>query len=154
MTGENLTAQEIIAADTPQAEASFARLCDRMARALGAVINLVDPDVIVLGGGLSNIDALYTRIPQIWSAYIFSDVIETKLVKNAHGDASGVRGQPGYGRPTPIIIRDARRRHRLAFARQPLAVPLCRRHGPTNAAHRHPLQRLYRRRSSASTSGT
>ena len=101
VTGENLTAQEIIAADTPQAEASFARLCDRMARALGAVINLVDPDVIVLGGGLSNIDALYTRIPQIWSAYIFSDVIETKLVKNAHGDASGVRGAAWLWPPHP-----------------------------------------------------
>jgi predicted NBD/HSP70 family sugar kinase len=63
-----------------------------MARALGAVINLVDPEVIVLGGGLSNIDALYTRIPKIWDAYIFSDIIETRLVRNQHGDASGVRG--------------------------------------------------------------
>ena len=92
INGENLSAEEIIAADTPQAEASFERLCNRMARALGAVINLVDPEVIVLGGGLSNIDALYQRVPQIWSRYIFSDVIETRLVKNQHGDSSGVRG--------------------------------------------------------------
>ncbi len=92
ITGETLRAEEIIAADTPQAQASFDRLCDRMARALGAVINLVDPEVIVLGGGLSNVDALYQRLPQIWSRYIFSDVIETRLVKNQHGDSSGVRG--------------------------------------------------------------
>lgn len=92
ITGEKLTAQDIIAADTAAARASFDRLCDRMARALGAVINLVDPDIIVLGGGLSNVDALYDRIPDIWGAYIFSDVIETKLHKNRHGDAGGVRG--------------------------------------------------------------
>lgn len=92
VTGQNLTAEEIIAANTPEAEASFERLCDRLARALGAVINLVDPEVIVLGGGLSNIDALYDAVPKIWHNYIFSDVIETKLLKNRHGDSSGVRG--------------------------------------------------------------
>ncbi|NCF78770.1 MAG: ROK family protein, partial [Alphaproteobacteria bacterium] len=92
VTGEKRTAEEIMASDTDAAKASFARLCDRMARALGTVINLVDPEVIVLGGGLSNIDALYTHIPKIWDAYIFSDIIETKLVHNRHGDASGVRG--------------------------------------------------------------
>ena len=92
VTGEKLTGEEIMAAQTPQAAASFERLCDRLARALGAVINLVDPEVIVLGGGLSNIDALYTRVPEIWAAYIFSDVIETRLLKNHHGDAGGVRG--------------------------------------------------------------
>jgi fructokinase len=92
VTGEGLTAEQIMASDTDAAKASFARLCDRMARALGAVINMVDPEVIVLGGGLSNIEALYTHIPEIWDAYIFSDIIETKLVRNRHGDASGVRG--------------------------------------------------------------
>ena len=92
ITGERLSAEAIIAADTPQAEASLMRLCDRLARALGAVVNLVDPQVIVLGGGLSNIDALYARVPEIWSAYIFSDMITTKLVRNGHGDAGGVRG--------------------------------------------------------------
>lgn len=92
MTGENLTAAEMMQADTPQVQASFERFCDRLARALGAVINLVDPHVIVLGGGLSNIDALYTRIPEIWDAYIFSDAIETRFLKNRHGDSSGVRG--------------------------------------------------------------
>lgn len=92
VTGEKRTAEEIVASDSAAAQASFARLCDRMARSLGAVINLVDPEVIVLGGGLSNIDALYTRIPEIWDAYIFSDIIETRLIRNQHGDASGVRG--------------------------------------------------------------
>jgi fructokinase len=89
---DNLSSEAIIASDTPAAQASFERLCDRLARALGAVINLVDPEVIVLGGGLSNVDALYQRLPQIWDAYIFSDVIETQLKKNQHGDSSGVRG--------------------------------------------------------------
>lgn len=92
ITGEILRAQDIIAADTPEAEASFERLCDRIARALGAVINLVDPEIIVLGGGLSNVDAIYDRVPQIWGKYIFSDAIATKLLKNRHGDSSGVRG--------------------------------------------------------------
>ena len=92
IAGEKLTAEQIIASDSAAAKASFERLYDRIARALGAVINVVDPDVIVLGGGLSNADALYTHIPEIWDGYIFSDVIETRLVKNKHGDSSGVRG--------------------------------------------------------------
>jgi fructokinase len=92
VTGEKLTAEEIISSDSAAAKASLERLCDRIARALGAVINVVDPEVIVLGGGLSNVDRLYSQIPEIWDAYIFSDVIETRLLKNKHGDASGVRG--------------------------------------------------------------
>jgi predicted NBD/HSP70 family sugar kinase len=63
-----------------------------MARALGSVVNLLDPDVIVLGGGLSNIDRLYHRVPELWSPYIFSDVVVTRLVRAQHGDSSGVRG--------------------------------------------------------------
>lgn len=92
MTGQHMSAKEIIASDTAEAKASFERLCDRLARALGAVINLVDPEVIVLGGGLSNVDELYDAVPQIWQKYIFSDAIETKLLKNRHGDSSGVHG--------------------------------------------------------------
>ena len=91
-TGEKLTAVEIAAQATPETRASIERLSDRLARALGAVINLVDPDIIVLGGGLSNIDLLYSRIPELWADYIFSDVINTRIVPNKHGDASGVRG--------------------------------------------------------------
>ena len=64
----------------------------RMARALASVINLLDPDVIVLGGGLSNIEALYDRVPAIWHGWTFSDVVTTPLVRACHGDASGVRG--------------------------------------------------------------
>jgi fructokinase len=65
---------------------------DRMARALAAVINVVDPDVIVLGGGISNIDRLYANVPALWGPYVFSDTVATRLVKAAHGDSSGVRG--------------------------------------------------------------
>ena len=64
----------------------------RMARALASVINMLDPDVIVLGGGLSNIDRLYTNVPRLWKSFVFSDHVETPLVKAAHGDASGARG--------------------------------------------------------------
>ncbi|HEX3646725.1 MAG TPA: ROK family protein [Vicinamibacterales bacterium] len=72
--------------------AALERYEDRMARALGSVINLLDPDVIVLGGGLSNIDRLYERVPQLWSPHIFSDTVATRLVPAMHGDSSGVRG--------------------------------------------------------------
>ena len=65
---------------------------DRMARALASVINVLDPDVIVLGGGLSNIDRLYENVPPLWARYVFSDTVTTRLVKAAHGDSSGVRG--------------------------------------------------------------
>ena len=61
-------------------------------RALASVINVLDPDVIVLGGGMSNIDRLYSRVPSLWTPYVFSDTVVTRLVKNAHGDSSGVLG--------------------------------------------------------------
>ena len=63
-----------------------------MARALASVINIVDPDVIVLGGGLSNIDRLYESVPRLWVPHVFSDVVTTRLVRAMHGDSSGVRG--------------------------------------------------------------
>lgn len=72
--------------------ASLERYCDRLARALSTVINILDPEVIVLGGGLSNIDALYTRVPAMWTRTVFSDTVATKLRKAVHGDSSGVRG--------------------------------------------------------------
>ena len=65
---------------------------DRLARALAQVINILDPDVIVLGGGMSNITRLYENIPQQWGKYVFSDQVATRLVKHQHGDSSGVRG--------------------------------------------------------------
>lgn len=64
----------------------------RLARALAHVINLLDPDVIVLGGGLSQITSLYANVPRLWTRYVYSDTVDTSLVRAAHGDASGVRG--------------------------------------------------------------
>ena len=64
----------------------------RLAKALSSVINVLDPDVIVLGGGLSNISSLYQRVPELWGAWIFSDRVDTRIVAAKHGDASGVRG--------------------------------------------------------------
>ena len=64
----------------------------RLARALASVINLLDPEVIVLGGGLSNTDRLYRNVPARWSRHVYSDTAVTRLVRAAHGDASGVRG--------------------------------------------------------------
>ena len=65
---------------------------DRLARCLASIINIFDPHVIVLGGGLSNIDRLYANVPRLWRQWIFSDVVRTRLVQNYHGDSSGVRG--------------------------------------------------------------
>jgi fructokinase len=76
----------------PAASATLERYEDRMARALASVINIVDPDVIVLGGGVSNIARLYRNVPERWSRYVFSDRVDTRLVPPKHGDASGARG--------------------------------------------------------------
>ncbi|NTV93998.1 MAG: ROK family protein [Thiobacillus sp.] len=65
---------------------------DRLARGLAHVINILDPDVIVLGGGLSNLARLYTNVPRLWNKYVFSDHVGTRLVPPRHGDSSGVRG--------------------------------------------------------------
>jgi fructokinase len=65
---------------------------NRLARSLAHVINILDPDVIVLGGGMSNIDRLYANVPGLWGNWVFSDRVDTRLVKNRHGDSSGVRG--------------------------------------------------------------
>jgi len=72
--------------------AALARHEERLARALAGVINILDPDVIVLGGGLSAIGTLYTNVPRLWTRYVFSDRVDTRLAKNVHGDSSGVRG--------------------------------------------------------------
>ena len=80
------------AAGDSDAEATLARYEDRLTRALATVINLLDPDVIVLGGGLSGIARLYENVPRRWSTYVFSDQVATRLVPPRHGDSSGVRG--------------------------------------------------------------
>lgn len=80
------------AAEDAACAATLERHAQRLARALAGVVNLLDPDVIVLGGGLSRIERLYARVPRLWGAYVFSDTIATRLRPAHHGDASGVRG--------------------------------------------------------------
>jgi fructokinase len=80
------------AAGDPACEATVGRYEERLARSLAHVINIVDPDVIVLGGGMSNVDRLYVNVPRQWGAWVFSDRVDTRLARHAHGDSSGVRG--------------------------------------------------------------
>lgn len=90
-----VTAEQIVAAaltGEPRATRAIERYEDRFARSLASVINVLDPDVIVLGGGLSNIERWYTTVPARWSAYVFSDMVATRLIRARHGDSSGVRG--------------------------------------------------------------
>jgi len=90
-----LDARRIVAlarAGDAQARAAFDRYCRRLASALATVINIVDPDVIVLGGGLSQVDELYPALPPLLAEYVFSDRCDTPVVRNRHGDSSGVRG--------------------------------------------------------------
>jgi fructokinase len=94
-TGKNLESQEIVALSFQgdrEALQALDRLENRLARSLAVLINAVDPDVIVLGGGLSNVDRLYEKVPKIWEQFIFGDGRFTKLLKAVHGDSSGVRG--------------------------------------------------------------
>ncbi len=93
--GEDLPAHEIIQlanAGYGPCSKTLARYEERLARALAGVINLLDPDVIVLGGGLSNIQRLYETVPKLWPRYVFSDRVDTRLVAPKFGDSSGVRG--------------------------------------------------------------
>lgn len=97
--GEALTAQQIgvrVAQGDAACESSLQRYESRLARALAQVINLLDPDVIVLAGGVSRLERLHTNVPRLWDAFVFSaglkDSVRTRLVNNLHGDSSGVRG--------------------------------------------------------------
>lgn len=76
----------------PKAKFALERYVDRLARALSSVINLLDPNVIILGGGMSNVEVLYDMVPAVWGKYIDSDSVKTLLVPPRHGDSSGVRG--------------------------------------------------------------
>jgi len=99
-TGVDATAGDIAAAAAAgdhAASATVERYADRLARGLASVINLVDPDVIVLGGGVSNIGTLYDRVPELWDRYVFGDSVVTPLVPAVHGDSSGVRGAAYLG---------------------------------------------------------
>lgn len=92
--GSSMGAAQIVAqvAQDPLAEAALARYEHRLARALASVVNLLDPHMIVLGGGMSNVDRLYDNVPDLWGRWVFSDVVRTRLARNIHGDSSGVRG--------------------------------------------------------------
>jgi len=94
-TGEKLDGAAIMArarSGEAQASATFDRYVERLGRAIALLVNLLDPDVIVLGGGMSNIDELYAQTPPVITRYIFSDILLTKVAKAVHGDSSGVRG--------------------------------------------------------------
>lgn len=94
-TGETVAPAGIAeraAAGEAAADAALQRYEHRLARALASVINVLDPDVIVLGGGLSNLSRLYENVPRLWERWVFSDRVDTALRRNRHGDSSGVRG--------------------------------------------------------------
>ena len=94
-SGETLDAATIVervAGGDAECELTLQRYENRLARSLAHVINILDPDVIVLGGGMSNIQRLYENVPGIWGRYVFSDRVDTRLVRNRFGDSSGVRG--------------------------------------------------------------
>ncbi|HEV8095985.1 MAG TPA: ROK family protein [Burkholderiales bacterium] len=93
--GAGIDAPQIVARAAQgdaRCEAALARYEERLARALASVVNILDPDVIVLGGGVSNVDRLYANVPRLWLPYVFSDQVSTRLARHAHGDSSGVRG--------------------------------------------------------------
>ncbi len=95
VTGEDLSTHDIIAnvaKGEQKAIAAYGRYVDRLARALSVVINILDPDVIILGGGMGNVRSLYDDVPKAWGKYVFSDLVHTKLEPPLHGDSSGVRG--------------------------------------------------------------
>jgi fructokinase len=95
VTGQAVSVEQIVArAGTGDAacQATLARHADRLARGLAQVINILDPDCIVLGGGLSHLQHLYEAVPARWGRYVFSDTVRTRLLAPRFGDASGVRG--------------------------------------------------------------
>lgn len=101
-SGRALAAQEIAAgaaAGEPDCRATLDRYADRLARALAGIVNIVDPDAIVLGGGLSQLAFLYDEVPRRWVPHIFSDTVVTRLLLPRHGDSSGVRGAAWLWRP-------------------------------------------------------
>jgi fructokinase len=105
--GTSLPSKEIVAAAEraePGAVDAISRYHDRLARALASAINVLDPDVVVLGGGMSNLPRLAESVCARLARYVFSDTVETRVLKNVHGDSSGVRGAAwlwGTGTPAP-----------------------------------------------------
>jgi fructokinase len=99
--GGGLAAPDIVAraeAGDPAAAASLDRYEDRLARGLATIMNVLDPEVIVLAGGVSNVRRLYANVPRLWERYAFTDTVRTKLRPPVHGDSTGVRGAAWLGR--------------------------------------------------------
>jgi fructokinase len=92
VTGRDASAEEIAASDGPEERAAMDRLIDRFARAVATMVNILDPEVIVMGGGLSNVERLYNELPPLVEKYGFNLGGPPRIVKNMHGDSSGVRG--------------------------------------------------------------
>jgi len=95
VTGERLAPEQVVLR-----EETMKRYEERLAKALAGVINVLDPDVIVLGGGMSKVSRLYTEVPRLWGRHVFSDRVATKLLPPVHGDSSGVRGAAWLWEPT------------------------------------------------------
>jgi fructokinase len=91
-TGRDATAEEIANADGQEERSAMDRLVDRFARAMATMVNILDPDVIVMGGGLSNVERLYRDLPPLVEKYGFNLGGQPRIVTNMHGDSSGVRG--------------------------------------------------------------
>lgn len=105
LSGEEKSAQEIARAaeaGDKTAQGMLARFIDRLARSLAGVINILDPDAIVLGGGLSSLEPIYRELPQRLPRYVFSDSCQTPILPPVHGDSSGVRGAAWLWRPEEV----------------------------------------------------
>ncbi|MPZ11222.1 MAG: ROK family protein [Kiloniellaceae bacterium] len=103
--GEAISAKELVEraeAGEPAAEAALVRYEDRLARALAGVVNVLDPDALVLGGGISNVERLYRCLPILLPRYVFSDHVATRVLKARHGDSSGVFGAARLWRPEEL----------------------------------------------------
>ena len=102
-TGIETTAEQLMGrvGGDPSARATLRSYVARLARAIAGVINILDPDIVVLGGGLSNVDELYEAVPRLWQEWIFSDGVATRLARNHHGDSGGVLGAAWLWPPAP-----------------------------------------------------
>ena len=96
-----MSAEDASRSDAAEAGAALDLLYDRLARGLSVVINVLDPDAIVFGGGLSNLEGLYEGVARKLPGYVFSDVVRVRLLRNVHGDSSGVRGAAWLFDPMP-----------------------------------------------------
>jgi len=121
----------------PAAEATLMRYEEQMGRALASVLNILDPDVVVLGGGMSNLGRLYVNVPRLWAKYAFSDRVDTPLRPPRHGDSSGVRGAARLWPPDSLSRRSggpASRRRGSREGPRPRGLPRSRRPAGSRSA--------------------